>query len=132
MPVNRLKIPHQCGTLEYCRCYYLCKKLGKSWPEITAEEKAAFNSLVHNPAGLTTSAKTIFDALSTNVPKTHADLLRETGMCPGTIRRAIARLKALGLISEKFCWKDARQMLYQRKSALPVDEATGGQGKVVS
>lgn len=131
VPQNKWKIPHQCGTREYCRCYYLCKKLGKPWPELTDDEKASVHQK-GNTSVIPPAVKKVFDALSPTTPKTKQDIQRETGMYPRTIYYSLRQLKTRGLVMEKFNFADARQVLYQKKNTPPVDEATGEQGKAVS
>lgn len=117
-PQNKLKIPHQPGTSAYCRCYYLCKKLGKPWPEITEEEKIREVAPKGHALPIPPSTMKVQAALSPTAWKTLSDIVRETGMNPRTVRYSLMRLRRIGRLSEKInIRQDARKMLYALKTA---------------
>ena len=68
-----------------------------------------------NRPGLPPSAKTIMKLLDDGKPRTFKDMTSEAEIAPRTIRYALKRLKDKGLIIEKFNFRDARQVLYQKK-----------------
>ena len=41
---NDWKIPFKGGTKEYSRAVYLCRKHGRTWPELTEREKGGLRS----------------------------------------------------------------------------------------
>ena len=48
---------------------------------------------------------------------THKDLVQKCQLAPRTVRYALKKLKERGLIIEKFNFRDARQIIYQYKTA---------------
>jgi predicted transcriptional regulator len=48
---------------------------------------------------------------------THKDLVQKSRLAPRTVRYALKKLKERGLIIEKFNFRDARQIIYQNKTA---------------
>ncbi|MDD4300495.1 MAG: winged helix-turn-helix domain-containing protein [Methanomicrobium sp.] len=69
-----------------------------------------------NKTRLPPSAKVVLTVLEDGKPKTFKDMTDEVGIAPRTIRYALKRLKESGLIIEKFNFRDARQVLYQKKT----------------
>lgn len=61
---------------------------------------------------LPSSARHVFDVLTTNSPLTQKDLISKTDLPPRTIRYALSRLKSEDILEEQFCFQDARQSLY--------------------
>ena len=115
---NTLQIPYPSGTKEYQRCHYLCEKTGKSWPEITEEEKIRKIAPKGHALPIPPSTMKVQAALSPTAWKTLSDIVRETGMNPRTVRYSLVRLRRLGRLSEKInIRKDARKMLYALKTA---------------
>jgi predicted transcriptional regulator len=49
---------------------------------------------------------------------THKDLVQKTHLAPRTVRYALKKLKEKQLIIEKFNFRDARQIIYQIRTAL--------------
>ncbi len=70
-----------------------------------------------NRSGLPPSARTLMRLLDDGRPRTFKDMTNEAEIAPRTIRYALKRLKEEGLIIEKFNFRDARQVLYQKKEA---------------
>lgn len=68
-----------------------------------------------NKGGLPPSAKVLMMLLDDGEPRTFKDMTYEADIAPRTIRYALKRLKEKGLIIEKFNFRDARQVLYQKK-----------------
>ena len=66
------------------------------------------------------SVKFVFKLLDLKGMLTQKEIIRETYLPPRTVRYALKRLRAEGLIEEKLYVKDARQCLYGLKN--PVDE----------
>ena len=82
----------------------------------------AVNSV--NKIRLPPSAKVVLNILDDGKPKTFKDMTFEAEIAPRTIRYALKRLKDSGLIIEKFNFRDARQVLYQKNKALKSDDIT--------
>lgn len=61
---------------------------------------------------LPNSAKVVLEVM--NTPMTIKILSEKTGMPPRTLRYAIKRLKEHGCIVEKFNFRDARSIIYQK------------------
>ncbi|HDR73874.1 MAG TPA: ArsR family transcriptional regulator [Methanoculleus sp.] len=68
------------------------------------------------------SARAVFSLLGDGSPRTFKDMTREADIAPRTVRYALKRLKESDLIVEKFNFRDARQVIYQRKDAARIDE----------
>lgn len=68
------------------------------------------------------SARAVFTLLGDGSARTFKDMTREADIAPRTVRYALKRLKESDLIVEKFNFRDARQVLYQRKDAARIDE----------
>lgn len=68
-----------------------------------------------NRPGLPPSARILMRLLDDGKPRTFKDMTNEADIAPRTIRYALKRLKEKGLIIEKFNFRDARQVLYQKK-----------------
>ena len=64
------------------------------------------------------SSKTVLEILSNGVAMTHKDLVQKTNLAPRTVRYALKKLKEKQLIIEKFNFRDARQIIYQDRTAL--------------
>ncbi|MDR0438798.1 MAG: ArsR family transcriptional regulator [Methanocalculaceae archaeon] len=69
------------------------------------------------------SCITILRLLESIGPRTHKDIVTDTGLAPRTVRYALKRLKENGLVIEKFNFRDARQAIYQSKFAVPTNQA---------
>ncbi|MBP2132550.1 putative transcriptional regulator [Methanomicrobium sp. W14] len=76
-----------------------------------------------NKLRLPPSARVVLQILEDGKPKTFKDVTNEADIAPRTIRYALKRLKESELIIEKFNFKDARQVLYQ-KHIIPKSENT--------
>lgn len=61
---------------------------------------------------LPASAKQVFSALAAGGPLTKKDLIGKTDLPPRTVRYALSRLKGENMLEERFCFRDARQVLY--------------------
>jgi DNA-binding MarR family transcriptional regulator len=79
-----------------------------------------------NGSGLPPSAQTVLLLLDDGVPRTFKDITHETDIAPRTVRYAIKRLKDSGLIVEKFNFRDARQIIYQRHGLFTHDDEESG------
>lgn len=77
-----------------------------------------------NRTGLPPSARTLMRLLDDGKPRTFKDMTNEADIAPRTIRYALKRLKEKGLIIEKFNFRDARQVLYQKKGESKLGEST--------
>jgi DNA-binding transcriptional ArsR family regulator len=73
---------------------------------------------VHNPVeSLPSSARAVFSLLTDGKARTLNELVGKVSFSPRTIRSALNRLRASGLIVAKFNFRDARKPLYQIKAA---------------
>ncbi|NMB78419.1 MAG: MarR family transcriptional regulator [Methanomicrobiales archaeon] len=63
------------------------------------------------------SSKTVLAILDSGGAMTHKDLVEKTHLAPRTVRYALKKLKERQLIIEKFNFRDARQIIYQQKTA---------------
>ncbi|MCZ9312575.1 MAG: winged helix-turn-helix domain-containing protein [Methanocorpusculum sp.] len=70
------------------------------------------------------SCITILRLLESTGSQTHKDIVAGTGLAPRTVRYALKRLKENGLVIEKFNFRDARQVIYQPKLAVPSNQAS--------
>jgi hypothetical protein len=61
---------------------------------------------------LPSSAKQVFSALASHGPLTQKELISKTELPPRTVRYALSRLKGEDMLTERFCFRDARQSLY--------------------
>ena len=129
MSVNKWHIPYKSKTRAYMRCWYICRRENKPWPELTEKEREKKPWDTVHPAHIDKCTESILAALDHGGAKTHADLLKETGIATRTLRYGIKKLREKGLITEKFNWKDARQTLYQQKD--PVQQDPVKQGSVM-
>jgi len=75
-----------------------------------------------NKFRLPPSAKVVLRILDDGKPKTFKDMTLEAEIAPRTIRYALKRLKESGLIIEKFNFRDARQVLYQKNKVSKSDD----------
>jgi hypothetical protein len=66
-----------------------------------------------NDFALTRSMQTVLDTLNAR-PTTQKEILKKTALQPRTLRFALSRLKAVGLIGE-LVLSDARVKIYYRK-----------------
>ena len=48
---------------------------------------------------------------------THKDLVKKSNLAPRTVRYALKKLKERQMIIEKFNFRDARQIIYQTRTA---------------
>ncbi len=69
------------------------------------------------PTTLPPSSKTVLAVLDAGGAMTHKDLVERTHLAPRTVRYALKKLKERQLIIEKFNFRDARQIIYQQKTA---------------
>lgn len=69
------------------------------------------------PTTLPPSSKTVLAILDAGGAMTHKDLVEKTHLAPRTVRYALKKLKERQLIIEKFNFRDARQIIYQQKTA---------------
>ena len=65
------------------------------------------------------SAKQVFLALASEGPLTQKDLISKTDLPPRTVRYALDRLKGEDMLEERFCFRDARQILYSLNGLAP-------------
>ncbi|MDD3976923.1 ArsR family transcriptional regulator [Methanomicrobium antiquum] len=75
-----------------------------------------------NKIRLPPSAKVVLSILEDGKAKTFKDMTDEAEIAPRTIRYALKRLKESGLIIEKFNFRDARQVLYQKNTITKSDK----------
>jgi DNA-binding transcriptional ArsR family regulator len=68
---------------------------------------------------LPASAKQVFNALAIDGPLTKKDLIGKTDLPPRTVRYALSRLKGENMLEERFCFRDARQVLYSLNGLNP-------------
>jgi DNA-binding MarR family transcriptional regulator len=69
------------------------------------------------PTTLPPSSKTVLAILDAGGAMTHKDIVEKTHLAPRTVRYALKKLKERQLIIEKFNFRDARQIIYQQKTA---------------
>ncbi len=65
------------------------------------------------------SAKQVFNVLASDGPLTQKDLISMTDLPPRTVRYALDRLKGEDMLEERFCFRDARQVLYSLNGISP-------------
>lgn len=65
------------------------------------------------------SAKQVFSVLASDGPLTQKDLISKTDLPPRTVRYALDRLKGEDMLEERFCFQDARQILYSLNGIAP-------------
>lgn len=58
------------------------------------------------------SARQVFQVLASNGPLTQKDIISKTDLPPRTVRYALNRLRGEEMLQERFCFRDARQILY--------------------
>jgi DNA-binding transcriptional ArsR family regulator len=75
-----------------------------------------------NESALPPSAQALLLLLDDGVPRTFKDITVNTDIAPRTIRYALKRLKDRELIVEKFNFRDARQIIYQKRCILGTEE----------
>jgi DNA-binding MarR family transcriptional regulator len=75
-----------------------------------------------NDFGLPPSAQSLLLLFEDGAPRTFKDITVETDIAPRTVRYALKRLKDKNLIVEKFNFRDARQIIYQKRGLLVADE----------
>jgi DNA-binding MarR family transcriptional regulator len=68
------------------------------------------------------SAKLVYRALEAGGQLTQKEIICRTFLPPRTVRYAIGRLRRENVITERFCFRDARQSLYalRHDGAMPV------------
>ena len=69
------------------------------------------------PLPLPPSSKTVLEILDAGGAMTHKDIVEKSRLAPRTVRYALKKLKERQLIIEKFNFRDARQIIYQQKTA---------------
>jgi DNA-binding MarR family transcriptional regulator len=69
------------------------------------------------PTTLPPSSKTVLEILGTGGAMTHKDIVQKSHLAPRTVRYALKKLKERELIIEKFNFRDARQIIYQFRTA---------------
>ncbi|WOF16242.1 winged helix-turn-helix transcriptional regulator [Methanoplanus sp. FWC-SCC4] len=77
-----------------------------------------------NKIRLPPSARAVLELLEDGKPRTFKDMTNEAEIAPRTIRYALKRLKENGMIIEKFNFRDARQVLYQKSELKKSDDST--------
>ncbi len=65
------------------------------------------------------SAKQVFNVLASDGPLTQKDLISRTDLPPRTVRYALDKLKGEDMLEERFCFRDARQILYSLNGIAP-------------
>jgi DNA-binding transcriptional ArsR family regulator len=73
------------------------------------------------------SAKQIFRVLASDGPLTQKDLIVKTDLPPRTVRYALSRLKGENMLEERFCFQDARQILYSLNGIV---SSSGGKSSI--
>ena len=63
------------------------------------------------------SSRTVLQILDSGGAMTHKDLVLKSHLAPRTVRYALKKLKERELIIEKFNFRDARQIIYQNRTA---------------
>jgi DNA-binding MarR family transcriptional regulator len=68
------------------------------------------------------SARLVYRVLESDGELTQKAIISRTFLPPRTVRYAIGRLRRANIITERFCFSDARQSLYalQHDDAMPV------------
>ncbi len=69
------------------------------------------------PPTLPPSSKRVLEILDAGGAMTHKDLVQKSHLAPRTVRYALKKLKERQLIIEKFNFRDARQIIYQQRTA---------------
>ena len=69
------------------------------------------------PTTLPPSSQKVLQILDAGGAMTHKDLVQKSRLVPRTVRYALKKLKERELIIEKFNFRDARQIIYQNKTA---------------
>ncbi len=69
------------------------------------------------PTTLPPSSRTVLQILDAGGAMTHKDLVQKSHLAPRTVRYALKKLKERELIIEKFNFRDARQIIYQNRTA---------------
>ncbi|AEH61627.1 hypothetical protein Mzhil_1792 [Methanosalsum zhilinae DSM 4017] len=73
------------------------------------------------------SAKLVYKVLEYRGFLTPKEIARESQLPPRTVRYALSRLKGGNFLMEKFCFRDARQILYGVKDNGTARAAASGQ-----
>jgi DNA-binding MarR family transcriptional regulator len=63
------------------------------------------------------SARLVYKTLESGGPLTQKDIIEKTYLPPRTVRYALARLRDMNVLVERFCFRDARQSLYGLNAA---------------
>ena len=58
------------------------------------------------------SARHVVQVLASDGPLTQKDIICRTDLPPRTVRYALDRLRGEDMLEERFCFRDARQSLY--------------------
>ena len=69
------------------------------------------------PTTLPPSSRTVLQILDAGGAMTHKDIVQKSHLAPRTVRYALKKLKERELIIEKFNFRDARQIIYQNRTA---------------
>ncbi len=75
-----------------------------------------------NTLQLPPSAQAVLELLEDGKPRTFKEMTKQADIAPRTIRYAIKRLKDNDLIIEKFNFRDARQVIYQKKEFVITED----------
>jgi predicted transcriptional regulator len=75
-----------------------------------------------NTLQLPPSAQAVLQLLDDGKPRTFKEMTKQADIAPRTIRYAIKRLKDNDLIIEKFNFRDARQVIYQKKEFVITED----------
>ncbi len=75
-----------------------------------------------NTLQLPPSAQAVLELLEDGEPRTFKEMTKQADIAPRTIRYAIKRLKDNDLIIEKFNFRDARQVIYQKKEFVITED----------
>ena len=80
------------------------------------DEEARNDPLLEKSRRLPPSSLTVLGLLSEYGTMTCKELVRRSKLAPRTVRYALKKLKERHLIIEKFNFRDARQIIYQKNS----------------
>ena len=97
-------------------------ELSQGYPAATAISSASKNAGPPDPdvlEYLPPSARQVFRVLESDGPLTQKDIISRTELPPRTVRYALDRLRGEEIIEERFCFRDARQSLYNLPGMLP-------------
>lgn len=102
-------------------------ELSQGYPAATAIASASKNAGPPDPdilEYLPPSARHVFRVLASDGPLTQKEIISRTELPPRTVRYALDRLRSEEMLEERFCFRDARQSLYNLPgdAGKPIEE----------